>query len=203
MELSRHMRERRLRALNHSNRRVTRSFLRAWKSTVFPLGLRVEWESLRVCAHPDGAAAAQEIGFRILTNNKGNAVASTPCDGIAVALDEGGRIPNNKGNAPNASRDQEAALAEGVNGNGVIAGETGSLEPKAKTTTEQDGNGSNLVQHDSLVLLRLPMVGQRMRRVLQAWRKLAKKGKRLNYIRDMLPKKVSVLSVKKKSRRAI
>lgn len=56
--------------------------------------------------------------------------------------------------------------------------------------SEQGGISS--LKHDSLVLLRLPMIGQRMRRVLHAWRKLAKKEKRLNYIRDMLPHKVSV-----------
>lgn len=45
---------------------------------------------------------------------------------------------------------------------------------------------------DSLVLLRLPMVGKRMRRVLYEWRKLSIKAKRLRYIRDMLPQKVKL-----------
>lgn len=47
---------------------------------------------------------------------------------------------------------------------------------------------------DSLVLLRLPMVGQRMRRVLYVWRKRVQKEKRVRYIREALPRKVSLVS---------
>lgn len=87
------------------------------------------------------------------------------------------------------------------------SGEVKCLGLTEATTNNEQDEGSSLknanseqdkiipLKHDSLVLLRLPMVGQRMRRLLHAWRKLAKKGKRLNYIRDMLPQKVSACRV--------
>ncbi|CAM9354240.1 unnamed protein product, partial [Scytosiphon promiscuus] len=43
---------------------------------------------------------------------------------------------------------------------------------------------------NSLVLLRLPMVGQRLRQVLYVWRKRAQKEKQFRYIRETLPQKV-------------
>jgi len=42
----------------------------------------------------------------------------------------------------------------------------------------------------SLDLLRLPMIGWRMRRVLYAWRKLTEKETRFRYIKDILPQTV-------------
>lgn len=163
MKLSQHLRRRRLLVLNHSNHRVTQSIFRAWKSAVFPLGVRVQWAP-KVCAHRDGGAAQDE--------------------GIRLRL-------------PNTSKAENATSSGQVECLGLA---------EAATTSEQDGRSSFKranseqdrrisLKHDYLVLLRLPMVGQRMRRVLHAWRKLAKKGKRLNYIRDMLPQKVSACRV--------
>lgn len=73
--------------------------------------------------------------------------------------------------------------------------------PLKDSNNEQSGRSS--LKQDSLVLLRLPMVGKRMRRVLHAWRKLAKKGKRLKYIRDMLPQKVTMCRVSSVNQRSI
>ncbi|CAM9510845.1 unnamed protein product, partial [Laminaria digitata] len=145
-KLSQYLRERRLLALNHSNRRVTESIFRAWKNAVFPLGLRAQWGP-RASVHRDGEPA-QDEGARLRLSNTSkakNAVTEVECLGLT----------------------------------------------EATANNQHDGRSPSL-KHDSLVLLRLPMIGQRMRRVLHAWRKLAKKGKRLNYIRDMLPHKVSV-----------
>lgn len=45
----------------------------------------------------------------------------------------------------------------------------------------------------SLDLLRLPMIGWRMRRVLCAWRKETEKEIRFRYIKGLLPQKVRLL----------
>lgn len=70
--------------------------------------------------------------------------------------------------------------------------------PRQETTPEDGGlelSKEATGCSSSSVLLRLPMVEKRIRRLLYAWRKLAIKGKRLRYIRDMLPQKVRVIVV--------
>ena len=162
-KLSPYLRHRRLLVLNHSTRRVTQSIFSAWKSAVFPLGLRGQWAP-RVRARRDGKPAQDE--------------------GIRLRL-------------PKTSKTINAASSGEVEYLGLIEAtpksDQGGRSPLKDATNEQADKIS--LNHDSLVLLRLPMVGKRMRRVLHAWRKLAKKGKRLNYIRDMLPQKVSVCRV--------
>lgn len=65
---------------------------------------------------------------------------------------------------------------------------------KCLETTEaaraQDWESSS--RRASLVLLRLPLIGQRVRRVLYVWRKRAKADRRFRFIRNTLPNKVSL-----------
>lgn len=46
---------------------------------------------------------------------------------------------------------------------------------------------------NSLLLLRLPMVRNLVRRVLHSWKRLTAKGKRARYVQRMLPQKVRVI----------
>lgn len=133
----------RLKASIHADRRILRTATTAWKNTVYPLGLQVEWDpSIRV-------------GQKESTGH-----------------DEVEPSPNTETNL----RSQERKCFE-----------------QTRAATAQDWSTSS--KNSSLVLLRLPLVGKRMRRVLYVWWKITKKEKRLRYIRDMLPQKVSFVWV--------
>ncbi|CAM9551851.1 unnamed protein product, partial [Ectocarpus fasciculatus] len=67
----------------------------------------------------------------------------------------------------------------------------GSREVQCLRTTEAATarDWESVAGCSSLLLLRLPMIGQRVRRVLYVWRKRAKKEIRFRYIQDTLPKR--------------
>ncbi|CAM9425080.1 unnamed protein product [Ectocarpus sp. 12 AP-2014] len=67
----------------------------------------------------------------------------------------------------------------------------GSREMQCLRTTEAATarDWESVAGCSSLLLLRLPMIGQRVRRVLYVWRKRARKEIRFRYIRDTLPKR--------------
>lgn len=81
------------------------------------------------------------------------------------------------------------SLAHGDEKLGGSTQETQHLGMIEATSTQSCGSP---FRASSLDMLRLPMVGRRMRRILCGWRKVVKKGKRHRYIRDMLPQKVGL-----------
>lgn len=81
----------------------------------------------------------------------------------------------------------EAAQPSSTGGIPSLSREMECLDLTSATAAKDWTTSSGL---SAIVLLRLPMVGKRMRRILYVWRKLTKRGKRLRYIRDMLPRKV-------------
>lgn len=92
------------------------------------------------------------------------------------------------------SRDGEATRNARVH---VATNKEGTKPWRAKeclkvTTAATAQDWTTLLGCSSLVLLRLPMIGKHMRRVLYVWRKLTKKGKRVEYIRSILPQKVGL-----------